>query len=32
MGVQKIIFVPYKYQAEQVEIIARDIIPRLRAK
>jgi alkanesulfonate monooxygenase len=30
-GVQKIIFVPYKYQPEQVEIIAREIIPRLRA-
>ena len=32
MGVQKIIFVPYKYQADQVETIAREIIPRLRAK
>jgi probable F420-dependent oxidoreductase len=31
VGVQKIIFVPYKYEAEQVEIIAREIIPRLRA-
>ncbi len=31
VGVQKIIFVPYKYQPEQVEIIAREIIPRLRA-
>jgi probable F420-dependent oxidoreductase len=31
MGVQKIIFVPYKYQKEQVEIIAREIIPRLKA-
>jgi len=30
-GVQKIIFVPYKYRDDQVEIIARDIIPRLRA-
>jgi len=30
-GVQKIIFVPYKYQPEQVEIIAREIIPRLKA-
>jgi alkanesulfonate monooxygenase len=30
-GVQKIIFVPYKYQMDQVETIARDIIPRLRA-
>jgi alkanesulfonate monooxygenase len=24
--------VPYKYQADQVETIAREIIPRLRAK
>jgi probable F420-dependent oxidoreductase len=32
MGVQKIIFVPYKYQPDQVETIAREIIPRLRAK
>jgi alkanesulfonate monooxygenase len=31
MGVQKIIFVPYKYQADQVETIAREVIPRLRA-
>jgi alkanesulfonate monooxygenase len=31
VGVQKIIFVPYKYQPEQIEIIAREIIPRLRA-
>ncbi len=30
-GVQKIIFVPYKYQTEQVETIAREIIPRLKA-
>ncbi len=30
-GVQKIIFVPYKYQDEQVETIAREIIPRLKA-
>lgn len=29
-GVQKIIFVPYKYQSDQVEIIAKEIIPRLR--
>lgn len=29
-GVQKIIFVPYKYEMEQVEIIANEIIPRLR--
>ncbi|HVX75957.1 MAG TPA: TIGR03619 family F420-dependent LLM class oxidoreductase [Bradyrhizobium sp.] len=31
VGVQKIIFVPYKYQPEQVETIAREIIPRLKA-
>ena len=31
VGVQKIIFVPYKYDMEQIKIIARDIIPRLRA-
>ena len=30
VGVQKIIFVPYKYEQEQVEIIAKEIIPRLR--
>jgi alkanesulfonate monooxygenase len=29
-GVQKIIFVPYKYEQEQVELIAKEIIPRLR--
>jgi alkanesulfonate monooxygenase len=29
-GVQKLIFIPYRYRPEQVEIIARDIIPRLR--
>ncbi len=29
-GVQKLILIPYRYQPEQVEIIARDIIPRLR--
>ena len=28
---QKIIFVPYKYEMEQIEIIAREIIPRLKA-
>ncbi len=32
VGVQKIIFVPYKYEAEQIEAIARDIIPRLKAR
>ncbi|MEG6508872.1 TIGR03619 family F420-dependent LLM class oxidoreductase [Methyloligella sp. 2.7D] len=30
-GVQKIIFVPYKYRPDQVEVIAREIIPRLKA-
>ena len=30
-GVQKIIFVPYKYRMDQVETIAREIIPRLKA-
>src|ERR1700722_5575305 len=30
-GVQKIIFVPYKYEIEQIETIAREIIPRLKA-
>jgi alkanesulfonate monooxygenase len=29
-GVQKIIFVPYKYEMNQVETIAREILPRLR--
>lgn len=31
VGVQKIIFVPYKYQMDQVETIAKEIIPRLKA-
>jgi probable F420-dependent oxidoreductase len=31
VGVQKIIFVPYQYRADQVEIIATEIVPRLRA-
>jgi probable F420-dependent oxidoreductase len=30
VGVQKLIFIPYRYQSDQVEIIAREIIPRLR--
>jgi probable F420-dependent oxidoreductase len=30
VGVQKIIFVPYKYEMSQVETIAREIVPRLR--
>lgn len=29
-GVQKLVFVPYKYEMSQIETIARDIIPRLR--
>ena len=29
-GVQKLIFVPYKYEMAQIETIAREIIPRLR--
>jgi len=32
VGVQKIIFVPYRYEMEQVEVIANEIIPRLRAR
>ncbi len=31
VGVQKIIFVPYKYQTDQCEIIAKEIIPKLKA-
>ena len=27
---QKLIFVPYRYEMEQIEIIAREIIPRLK--
>jgi alkanesulfonate monooxygenase len=30
VGTQKIIFVPYKYEPAQIEIIAREIIPRLK--
>ncbi|MFN3658030.1 MAG: LLM class flavin-dependent oxidoreductase [Pseudolabrys sp.] len=30
VGVQKIIFVPYKYRMDQIETIAREIIPRLK--
>ncbi len=30
VGVQKIIFVPYRYEMEQIEIIASEIVPRLR--
>jgi alkanesulfonate monooxygenase len=29
-GVQNLIFIPYRYRPDQVEIIAREIIPRLR--
>ena len=29
-GVHRIILIPYRYQREQVEIIARDVLPRLR--
>jgi alkanesulfonate monooxygenase len=32
VGTQKIIFVPYRYQTEQIETIARDIIPRLKSR
>ena len=32
VGVQKIIFVPYKYQMDQIETIAREIIPRLKER
>ena len=32
VGVQKIIFVPYKYEMGQVETIAREILPRLRRR
>ena len=32
VGVQKIIFVPYKYEMEQIETIAREILPRLRRR
>jgi alkanesulfonate monooxygenase len=31
VGTQKIIFVPYKYEMDQIETIAREIIPRLKA-
>ena len=29
-GVEHIVFVPYEYRTDQLDIIARDIIPRLR--
>jgi alkanesulfonate monooxygenase len=31
VGVQKLIFVPYQYRSDQVEVIAKEIIPRLKA-
>jgi alkanesulfonate monooxygenase len=31
VGVQKLIFVPYRYEMEQIETIVREIIPRLKA-
>jgi alkanesulfonate monooxygenase len=31
-GIDRIIFVPYRYENEQVEAVAREIIPRLRKK
>jgi alkanesulfonate monooxygenase len=31
VGVQKLIFVPYRYEKDQIETIAREIIPRLKA-
>lgn len=30
VGVQKLIFVPYRYQMDQVETIANEILPKLR--
>ena len=32
VGVQKLIFIPYRYRMDQVEIISREIIPRLRGE
>jgi alkanesulfonate monooxygenase len=32
VGVQKLIFIPYRYRMDQVETIAREIIPRLRGR
>jgi alkanesulfonate monooxygenase len=29
-GIDRIIFVPYKYEMEQVEVVAKEIIPRLK--
>jgi alkanesulfonate monooxygenase len=30
-GVHRIIFMPYRYEADQVEILAKEVVPRLRA-
>ena len=30
VGVQKLILIPYRYRSDQIEIIAREVIPRLR--
>jgi alkanesulfonate monooxygenase SsuD/methylene tetrahydromethanopterin reductase-like flavin-dependent oxidoreductase (luciferase family) len=30
VGVQKLIFVPYQYRPDQIDVIAREIIPRLK--
>ncbi|HXP73626.1 MAG TPA: TIGR03619 family F420-dependent LLM class oxidoreductase [Stellaceae bacterium] len=32
VGVQKLIFVPYQYRVDQIEVIAEEIIPRLKRK
>ena len=31
-GIDRIIFVPYKYEKEQVEAVAQEIIPRLKRR
>jgi alkanesulfonate monooxygenase len=30
-GVDRLIFVPYRYESEQVRIVAEEIVPRLRS-
>lgn len=30
-GVHRIIFMPYRYEAEQIEILAREVVPRLQS-
>jgi alkanesulfonate monooxygenase len=30
-GIHRLILIPYRYQAEQMELIAREVIPRLRS-